>query len=219
MTAQTEGERVLKISEFSGLGRVTIKALRLYDRLGLLKPVWVDPDSGYRFYTLDQLPRLNRILALKDLGFSLGEIRGQLDEDPSPAELRGMLRLKRAELERQVAEGRERLAWVEARLRQIEREGMPPVYDVALKSVPSLMVASARSVEPTHESFIRFTYEVPALVEDSGVRAPVPRAVSSTTRASGNTTPMSRWSSRSRAVPSWISPLPKADVCGCASWR
>ncbi len=170
MTAQTEGERVLKISEFSGLGRVTIKALRLYDRLGLLKPVWVDPDSGYRFYTLDQLPRLNRILALKDLGFSLGEIRGQLDEDPSPAELRGMLRLKRAELERQVAEGRERLAWVEARLRQIEREGTPPVYDVALKSVPSMMVACGRSVEPTHESFIRFTYEVPALVEDSGVR-------------------------------------------------
>lgn len=162
---------MLRVSEFSGLGRVTVKALHLYDRLGLLEPARVDPESGYRSYALDQLPRLNRILALKDLGFSLGEVRRMLDEDPSPAELRGMLRLKRAELERQVAEGRERLARVEARLAQIEREGAPPAYDVALKEVAPVAVASARATEPTHERFIRFTNEVPALVERSGLRA------------------------------------------------
>lgn len=165
---------VLRISEFSALGRVTIKALHLYDRLGLLEPARVDRETGYRFYSLDQLPRLNRILALKDLGFSLGEIRRLLDEEPSPGELRGMLRLKRTELERRVAEGRERLARVEARLRQIEREGAPPAYDVALKAVVPMTVASARSVQPTHESFIRFSYEIPALVERSGVRADGP---------------------------------------------
>lgn len=162
---------MLKISEFSGLGRVTVKALHLYDRLGLLEPTCVDTCTGYRLYTLDQLPRLNRILALKDLGFSLGEIRRLLDEDPSAAEMRGMLRLKRAELERQVAEDRERLARVEARLRQIEREGTPPGYDVALKAVGPMTVASVRSIESTIESFIRLSDEVFDLVERSGVRA------------------------------------------------
>ena len=103
---------MLRISEFSRLGRVTVKALHLYGRLGLLEPAWVDPESSYRLYTLDQLRRLNRILALKDLGFSLGEIGGLLEEDPSAAELWGMLRLKQAELERQSREGRERLARV-----------------------------------------------------------------------------------------------------------
>jgi DNA-binding transcriptional MerR regulator len=165
---------VLRISEFSRLSQVTVKALHLYDRLGLLEPARVDSSTGYRLYTLDQLPRLNRILALKDLGFSLGEIRGLLDEDVSPGELRGMLRLKRAELERQVAEGRERLARVEARLRQIEREGAPPAYDVAVKSVEPMAVASARALQPTHGDFIRFSYEVPALVRRSGIRSTGP---------------------------------------------
>lgn len=160
---------MLRISAFSQVARVTVKALHLYDRLGLLKPARVDTWTGYRFYTLQQLPRLNRILVLKDLGFSLEEIRSLLAEDPPPAEMRGMLRLKRAELERQVTEGRERLARVEARLRQIEREGTPPAYDIALKEVAPMTVASARSVEPTHASFIRFSYEVRELVERSGI--------------------------------------------------
>lgn len=171
MVWMVRGERMLKISEFSQVARVTVKALHLYDRLGLLKPARVDTWTGYRFYTLQQLPRLNRILVLKELGFSLEEIRSLLAEDPPPAEMRGMLRLKRAELERQVAEGRERLARVEARLRQIEREGTPPAYDVALKEVTPMTVASARSVEPTHASFIRFSYEVPGLIARSGVCA------------------------------------------------
>ncbi len=165
---------MLRVSEFSRLGRVTVKALHLYDRLGLLEPARVDPWTGYRLYTLDQLPRLNRVLALKDLGFSLDEVRGLLDKDPSPAELRGMLRLKRAELERQLAEGQDRLARVEARLRQIEREGAPPAYDIALKPVEPMTVASARAVQPTHESFIRLSVEVENLIQRSGVRAAGP---------------------------------------------
>jgi DNA-binding transcriptional MerR regulator len=163
-------KRMLKIREFSQLARVTVKALHLYDRLGLLQPAEVDAGTGYRFYTLHQLPRLNRILVLKDLGFSLDEIRSLLDEDPPPAEMRGMLRLKRAELERQVAEGRARLARVEARLRQIEREGKPLAYDIALKEVAPMTVASARSREATHAQFIRFSNEVPELVARRGVR-------------------------------------------------
>ena len=60
---------MLKIGEFSRLAQVSPKTLRLYDERGLLKPAWIDRFSGYRYYTLEQLTHLNRILALKDLGY------------------------------------------------------------------------------------------------------------------------------------------------------
>ncbi|MDZ4875250.1 MAG: hypothetical protein CLLPBCKN_004646 [Chroococcidiopsis cubana SAG 39.79] len=62
---------MFKIGDFSKLSRVSIKALRLYDEMGLSKPIQVDQFTSYRYYCASQLPRLNRILALKDLGFSL----------------------------------------------------------------------------------------------------------------------------------------------------
>jgi DNA-binding transcriptional MerR regulator len=71
---------MLKIGEFSKLSRVSVKALRHYDEIGLLRPVQVDPSTGYRFYGHEQLPRLDRILALRDLGFSLEQIGQMLEE-------------------------------------------------------------------------------------------------------------------------------------------
>lgn len=59
---------MFKISDFSRLSLVSAKALRYYDELGLLKPARVDESTGYRYYAASQLPRLNRILALKDPG-------------------------------------------------------------------------------------------------------------------------------------------------------
>jgi effector-binding domain-containing protein len=109
----------------------------------------VDGYTGYRYYTLDQLPRLNRILALKDLGFALDQVARLLDEDVSPAELRGMLRLKQAELRAHMREEEARLARVAARLRQIEQEGMMPDYEIVLKEVEPLTIAAAREVVPT----------------------------------------------------------------------
>jgi len=91
-----------------------VKALRYYDQIGLLKPASVDRFTDYRYYSFEQLPRLNRILALKDLGFSLEQIARLLDEGLSPAQLRGMLRLRQAEIRQQVKEDQERLVRVEA---------------------------------------------------------------------------------------------------------
>jgi DNA-binding transcriptional MerR regulator len=106
---------MFKIGDFSKLSRVSVKTLRYYDEVGLLKPIQIDRFTGYRFYSVDQLPRLNRILALKDLGFSLEQIGRLLDEELPPSELRGMLRLKQGELQQQVDEQQSRLARVEAR--------------------------------------------------------------------------------------------------------
>lgn len=114
---------MLKIGEFAQKAEVTVKTLRHYEKLNLLKPAWIDRFTGYRYYAPEQLPRLNRIMALKDLGFSLQQIKRILQNDLTLDELRGMLRLKCAELEQHIEEEQARLARIEARLRQIEHEG------------------------------------------------------------------------------------------------
>jgi predicted transcriptional regulator YdeE len=139
---------LFKIGDFSKLAQVSVKTLRYYAQLGLLEPVWVDRFSGYRYYTLEQLPRLNRILALKDLGFSLEQIQQMLREDLAASELRGMLRLKQAELERQLQDEQMRLKRIQARMRQIDQEGRLPVYDVVLKQIAPQRVAGIREVIP-----------------------------------------------------------------------
>jgi DNA-binding transcriptional MerR regulator/predicted transcriptional regulator YdeE len=125
-----------------------VSALRYYADFGLLPPADVDPDSGYRYFSVSQLPRLNRILALKDLGLSLDDIRRILDEDPAAAELRGMLRLKHAEIGELLAEERARLARVEARLRLIESEETMTHRDIVLETVEPHHVLCMREVVP-----------------------------------------------------------------------
>jgi DNA-binding transcriptional MerR regulator len=84
------------IGDFARHGRVSVRMLRHYDGIGLLRPSRVDPASGYRFYEAGQLARLNRIIALKDLGFTLDQVQRVLDEQVSVEQLRGMLRLRQA---------------------------------------------------------------------------------------------------------------------------
>ncbi len=139
---------MLKIGDFSKLAQVSVKTLRHYGKLGLLQPAWIDRFTGYRYYTVEQLPRLNRILALKDLGFSLEQIQRLLQDDLSAAELRGMMRMKHAELERRLQAEQVRLARVEARLRRIEQEGTMPPHEVVLKTVPTQRVVGIRDVIP-----------------------------------------------------------------------
>ena len=74
---------MFRIGEFSQMAQVTIRTLRHYDELGLLKPVHIDRFTDYRYYTIEQLLQLNRILVLKDLGFSLEQIARSLKDDVS----------------------------------------------------------------------------------------------------------------------------------------
>lgn len=147
---------MLRIGDFSKLAQVTVRALRHYEQLGLLKAKHVDPFTGYRYYELDQLPRLHRILALKDLGFSLEQIAALLESDLSPELLRGMLMAKEAELKQAQDEGATRLQRVAARLRQIEARDDLDAYEIVLKSVPALTVASIRSLIPEIEMVGRY---------------------------------------------------------------
>ena len=83
---------MIKIGSFSRLAHVSVKTLHHYGHLGLLEPAHVDRYTGFRYYRLDQFSRLNCILALKDLGFSLEQIAQLLVENLSIPEMRGMLK-------------------------------------------------------------------------------------------------------------------------------
>jgi DNA-binding transcriptional MerR regulator/effector-binding domain-containing protein len=113
---------MLSIGDFARLAGVSVRMLRHYDALGLLRPARVDPASGYRSYRAAQLDRANRLVALKDLGFTLEDCGRLLGDDVPVEQLRGMLRLRRAELAAQIDADRARLEQVERRLRMIEKE-------------------------------------------------------------------------------------------------
>jgi effector-binding domain-containing protein len=135
---------MFKIGEFSRFSQVTVKTLRYYDQIGLLKPAEVDPFTGYRYYSASQFPRLHRILALKDLGLRLEQIGDLLEGDLTPDQIRGMLRMKQTEIKQQVAEEQARLTRVEQRLKQIEQEEAMPTQEVVIKKVPAQTIASVR---------------------------------------------------------------------------
>ena len=139
---------MFRIGEFSRIARVSTRLLRYYDSIGLFTPGRIDPATGYRFYLADQLAQLNRILALKGLGLSLEQVARMLDEKITAGEIRGMLALKKAELERTLSEEAEQLRQVESRLRQIEEQGSLADYDVVVKSAEAQPFLSVRQTFP-----------------------------------------------------------------------
>jgi DNA-binding transcriptional MerR regulator len=143
---------MFSIGDFARHGRVSVRMLRHYDANGLLRPARVDPATGYRFYAAGQFARLNRVIALKELGFTLQQVQEILDEDVTAEQLRGMLKLRQAELQNQIEADAARLAHIQARLRIIESEGAMPTEDVTIKSIPAVRVAeltgTAKSMEP-----------------------------------------------------------------------
>ena len=141
---------MLNIGEFARLGQVSRRMLRHYDELGLLTPDRIDPDSGYRSYSVHQLGRLHRIVALRDVGFGLEQIRQILTQDVSVEELRGMLRLRRAQIEQTVGEEQDRLRRVEAHLRALEWSDIVDLQDIVIKHTQPIRVAQASAGRLTH---------------------------------------------------------------------
>lgn len=139
------------IGEYARIAQVSKRLLRYYDEIGLFQPVKLDPESGHRYYSASQLPELNRILALKDLGLSLNQIQRFVRDDISPAEIQGMLSLKKAELEQQVLSELQRIRTIESRLKQIQdRDNL--VRDVIVKEVTEQRLIGLRKVLPTNYS-------------------------------------------------------------------
>jgi DNA-binding transcriptional MerR regulator/effector-binding domain-containing protein len=137
---------MFRIGEFAQIAQVSGRQLRFYDQLGLLRPDHTDPATGYRYFSIRQLPQLNRILALKELGLTLEQIGGLLQNEISAAELRGMLAMKRAQVEQSLRAEEARLRHIESRIQQIDRVGTMQDYDIVVKSVAAQPWLSVRSL-------------------------------------------------------------------------
>jgi DNA-binding transcriptional MerR regulator len=149
-----------RIGDFARLGQVSIKTLRFYDEIGLLRPAWTDPQSGYRYYMAAQVADLNRILAFKDLGLSLGEVvaisRGEVPAD----RLRELLLAKRAEAERALGDARARLDRIDSSLDRLDRDAAPPRYSVVIKQIAPRLVVSVRDEVPSFDHLVELFDEV-----------------------------------------------------------
>ena len=138
-----------KIGEFSRLGRVTVRTLRHYDQIDLLKPEVIDRWTGYRYYSAGQLQKMLAIVKLKDLGFSLAEI-GSLFEDDTHYPQRATLEKKIAECRTQLRRLEERLNLLNALIDEEKRKKkMEKIY---FDTLPAIIVASNKTVLPNYEA-------------------------------------------------------------------
>ena len=146
-------KRLYRIGLFSKMNHVTIKGLRYYDEVDLLKPEYIDPENGYRYYSSSQLPVLHQLLALRKIGYSLEEIK-QVQQGQNEERL---LRRKKQQLLKEIAERTAMLSQLEGYL--AASHGEEPYHPV-IKELPEATVASMRMTIPGYDSF--FTH-IPAM--------------------------------------------------------
>ncbi|MEQ8674844.1 MAG: MerR family transcriptional regulator [Aggregatilineales bacterium] len=132
------------VGDFARLAQVSKRLLRYYDEIDLFKPNRIEPSSGYRFYSAEQMADFNRILALKELGLSLDQIRQALNDHISTDELQGMMLLKKAEIEQQLRGEIQRIRKIESRLQLIRDDESGKSPNVIVKHIPDQHVLSMR---------------------------------------------------------------------------
>ena len=161
---------MFKIGDFSKVAQVSGRLLRYYDEIDLFKPSYTDPETSYRYYTAEQLPDLNRILALKNLGLSLDQIARMIQDQISTDEIRGMFLLKKSQIEQNLREDFFRLQAVESRLRQIDQAGSWSDLPVAIKDIPPQPFLSSRKRDLKSGEFYKFYGEVMLTLSSSNAK-------------------------------------------------
>ena len=135
----------LKIGEFSRLMQVTVKTLRHYEQKGLLIPEEIDEWTGYRYYSITQMQKLNTIRQLQQLGFTLDEIRDLYDnksQTPSVEQLTEKIEETERELQRLQARRTQLLEWMDSHKKIKTMENLK----FSIQSLPEVIVASHREV-------------------------------------------------------------------------
>jgi len=154
---------MFRIGEFSKMSKTTIKALRYYDEIGLLKPEEIDKFTSYRFYTTDQLVKLHRIQAFRQVGLSIDEIKMILSGEDSAS----ILHKRKEELKFEIAEGANQLSRIEFILQEEEKDFMN--YDATIKELPGCIVYSKKMTVPSYDAYFEL---VPEIGESIGKQYP-----------------------------------------------
>jgi DNA-binding transcriptional MerR regulator len=146
-----EVHQLLKIGDFSKLSKISIRMLRYYDELGILNPEYINKESGYRYYSPEQLSLAFRIQALKDMGFSLDTIQDILKTYDDIDNLKRYLLLRYDEMEIEVMEKQSKLKLLKSIINRIGKDCDYMKYNVVIKELPSRYVASLRGILPGNQ--------------------------------------------------------------------
>lgn len=163
-----------RIGIFSKMNKITIKTLRHYDEIGLFKPSYVDEMTGYRYYSSSQLPRLYKILALKSIGFSLSEISSAIEQDGNLDDMIEFLERKKDQILNKIEEEELKLYHLQAYLKTLKLEGIKMKYNVILKELPEVIVASMRTIIPNYDAYYRIYPEMGEYMRKQNVQCRVP---------------------------------------------
>lgn len=136
---------MFRIGEFSKLTQVSIRMLRYYDETELLKPIKTDMFTNYRMYSTEQIPVLNKIVFLRDLGFNVAEIKAALN-NWSDEFIAKLLDEKRIEIKDAVKSEQSKLFKIRQAKKDIKKEKLSINCNVSIKSVPSFLVFSLRRI-------------------------------------------------------------------------
>ena len=135
---------MFKIGEFSKLCGLSIDTLYHYEKMKILIPDNINEYTGYRSYDAAQLVTVNKLLALKDAGFSLDEIAKILNNNLSNSVLLEMLEIKALSLENELKSKRERLERLHTNIFLIKNGGIPVMNEISIKRVEPVFAASIR---------------------------------------------------------------------------
>ena len=141
---------MLKIGEFSKLSRVSVRMLRHYDEIGLLKPAEIDRFTDYRYYREDQLPIAGRIAALRDMGFSLADIVRILEVYDDREKMEQFFSARQKDLEALSQDTAYKLTLLDAARKRLRKEENMS-YNVTLKTIPERYAATIRMTIPRYE--------------------------------------------------------------------
>ena len=156
---------MFRIGQFSKLTQVSIRMLRHYDEIGLLKPVEVDNFTGYRMYSAAQIPLLQKIILLRDSEFKIAEIKEIISnyEDKNMIEL---LEMKKINIQKKIDLEKQRIEQIEKTINQIKSDNLDIHCNINFKKTEEFLIVSTRDIIPSYfdecllwEKLCRFTKE------------------------------------------------------------
>ena len=163
---------MLKIGDFSKLGRITVKTLRYWDEIGLLEPDHVDPENGYRYYSIAKLALVHEILSLKELGLYLEDIRQVIGGGLANDEWITLLRSRRKILneERHLCENR--IHKIDRMIESAEKESS--MTTIEIRELPEVIVASYRTKIPDYNALFKVVPPIGDIMRKQGAECRIP---------------------------------------------
>lgn len=147
-----------QIGMFSKISRTTIKALRYYEEAGIFKPAHIDNKTGYRYYTTSQLVDIHKIVAFRQMNFSIDEISSIINGH----DMESILELKKKETESQLKDIQDQLSRLNHYMGEI-KEDFKMSYNAVIKKTPACIVYSKRFIAPDYDSYFHI---IPAIGEE-----------------------------------------------------